>query len=638
MKLSKFYITTPIYYVNDEPHIGHAYTTILADVLARYHRELGDDTFFLTGTDEHGQKVYQAAKEHGVEPKQHCDETVIHFKELWEKLHIDYDYFIRTTDESHKKVVQNILQNIYNKGDIYFDEYSGHYCVGCERFYTEKELVEGKCPQHLTELKLITEKNYFFKMGAYQQKLIDYIHKHPDFIQPDFRRNEVLGFLRQPLGDLCISRPKSRLSWGIELSFDKNYVTYVWFDALINYVSAIGATVEDDQFSQWWPADYHLIGKDILTTHAVYWPTMLFAADFPQPRTIFAHGWWMSDEFKMSKSLGNVVRPLELIDLYGVDPLRFYLMREMVLGQDANFNLESFIRRYNSDLANDLGNLVGRINTLIRRHFDGNIPVLSDGGENEKELKKSGKDVGIKVRKLIESMRVNKAVEETMQFVRSINRYMEKSAPWKLIKQNKEKAGSVLYFAAESLRIGLQLLHPIMPSRMDQVLAMIGVTEIDFANHTWGQLKSGTELGKFEIPFPRIDLSVEIKETPEDEKTPDKREEIEMTGNQISIDEFRKVELKTAEVVSAERVEGTDKLIKLQIKLGEEERQIVAGIAQHYQPEELVGKMIIVVTNLEPTIIRGVESNGMLLAASGKDTIVLATMDDPSIGSGRQLI
>lgn len=626
--MGKFYVTTPIYYVNDEPHIGHAYTTILADVLARYYREKGLDVFFLTGTDEHGQKVFRAARNRGVEPKQHCDEMVVRFKDLWERLHIDFNHFIRTTDPEHKKVVQALLQTIYDKGDIYIDEYSGYYCVGCERFYTEKELSEGKCPQHRTEVKVISEKNYFFKMGEYQQRLIDYIDRHPRFIQPDFRRNEVLGFLRQPLGDLCISRPKSRLSWGIDLPFDSDYVTYVWFDALINYISAIGATENNRLFKKWWPANYHLIGKDILTTHAVYWPTMLFAADIPLPETIFAHGWWLSEDFKMSKSLGNVVRPLDLIEEFGVDPVRYFLMRDMVLGQDANFSLEAFVRRYNSDLANDLGNLVGRIYALIRDHFAGRVPPSGEPGEEEITFRRHGERVASVAHERVERMRINEAVEEILQFVRKINRYMEIREPWKLVKSDKEKAGTVLYFAAESLRIALQHLHPIMPARTEKMLQMIGVSKPDLTDGSWGRLKEGSPLGEFEVPFPRIEFHENVDE---------EKKEVRMPQEEISIEEFARLDLRTAEVLNAERVEGTEKLIKLKIKTGDDERQIVAGIAEHYSPESLVGKMIIVVTNLKPVVIRGVDSKGMLLAASADDSIVLLTVDDPSIGSGAKI-
>lgn len=630
--MTKFYVTTPIYYVNDEPHLGHAYTTILADVLARYHREAGEEVFFLTGTDEHGQNVFQAAQKRGLEPKQHCDEMVVRFKELWDQLFIEYDHFIRTTDPDHKAVVQTILQRIHDRGDIYFDEYSGRYCVGCERFYTEKELIDGECPQHRRKLEVITEKNYFFRMSSYQKKLVRYIQDHPDFIQPEFRRNEVLGFLRQPLEDLCISRPKSRLPWGIELPFDGEYVTYVWFDALLNYVSAVGATRDENLFKKWWPADYHLIGKDILTTHAVYWPTFLFAADLPLPEAMFAHGWWLSENFKMSKSLGNVIKPLDLVEKCGVDSFRYFLMRDMVLGQDSNFSLEGFARRYNSDLANDLGNLVGRVVTLIGRHFGGKIPEPGSSGQMERELKEYGKEITGKVIEKIEDLRVNEAIEETLQFIRAINRYMEKSKPWKLVTSQKGRAGTVLYFACESLRIGLELLHPIMPVKAENILAMIGAHDPDkpyrgnLSEASWGRLSSGRKLGTFELPFPRIELEPAGGQPEEEERV--------MVEGIITIEDFKKIRLRTARISDAERVEGADKLLKLQIDLGEETRQIVAGIAPYYEEEELVGKVIIVVTNLKPVTIRGEESNGMLLAATGDDSVVLLTVDDPSVGAG----
>ncbi|MFQ6675029.1 MAG: methionine--tRNA ligase [Fidelibacterota bacterium] len=630
--MTKFYITTPIYYVNDEPHLGHAYTTILADVLARYHREAGEEVFFLTGTDEHGQKVFQAARKRGVSPKEHCDEMVVRFKGLWEKLHIRYDHFIRTTDPDHQEVVRTVLQRIHDGGDIYFDEYSGRYCVGCERFYTDKELVDGKCPQHRRKLEVITEKNYFFKMSRYQDRLVQYIRDHPGFIQPEFRRNEVLGFLRQPLEDLCISRPKSRLPWGIELPFDPDYVTYVWFDALLNYVSAVGATRDDERFRKWWPADTHLIGKDILTTHAVYWPTFLFAAGLPLPHAMFAHGWWLSEDFKMSKSLGNVVKPLDLIEECGVDSVRYFLMRDMVLGQDSSFSLEGFARRYNSDLANDLGNLVGRVVTLIRRHFDGRIPVPGSPGETETGLRAYGERIPGKVMEKIAAMRVNEAVEETLQFVRAINRYMEKSEPWKLVTSQKDRAGTVLYFACESLRIALELLHPIMPEKVEKILTTIGALDPgeryrgNLADGSWGRLLSERELGTFEVPFPRIELQSAVRRPAE--------EEGKMPEGIITIEEFQKIRLRTARITEAEKVKGADTLLALHIDLGDESRQIVAGIAPHYDPGELVGKVIVVVTNLKPVTIRGVESNGMLLAATGDGSVVLVTVDDPSVGAG----
>ncbi len=618
--MSKFYITTPIYYVNDKPHIGHAYTTILADVLSRYHRTGGEEVFFLTGLDEHGQKVQQAAEKRGVAPKQHCDEMAPRFLELWEKLHISNDDFIRTTEERHSKVVQDILQMVHDNGDVYEDEYEGLYSISEERFITEKESETGE----FRDIKKLKEKNYFFRMSNYQQALIDHINDNPDFIQPKHRKNEVLGFLKQPLGDLCISRPKSRLNWGIDLPFDTDYVTYVWFDALINYLTATGFGTDDESYNKWWPCEYHLIGKDILTTHTVYWPTMLMSAKLPLPKSIFAHGWWLSGESKMSKSLGNVVNPLDLIEEYGVDPVRYYLMREMVLGQDASFTMDSFIRRYNSDLANDLGNLVGRVSTLIDRHFDRVIPpkgVLTDA---EVELSKKADSISDLVMDNISNMRLSEAVEETLQFVRAINRYMEQMAPWKLVKSDTGRAGTVLFTATDCLRQAVALLQPIMPARCEKILHMLGLSMASAKEC----LEAGTPLGDFEIPFPKIELPDKDLD-----KVKDVKENV-MSDEKISIDDFAKVDLRTAVVTAAEKVEGADKLLKLQLEVGGATQQIVAGISEYYAPEDLVGKTIVVVANLEPAVIRGVESNGMLLAASSDDSVVIITVEDTKVGSG----
>ena len=492
-----FYITTPIYYVNDKPHVGHAYTTILADVLARYHRNTEKKTFFLTGLDEHGQKVQQAAEERGVEAQQHCDEMAPRFTKLWEQLHISHDDFIRTTEERHKKVVRDILQQVMDKGDIYEAEYEGLYSVSEERFITEKEAESGE----FRDIKQLKEKNYFFKMSKYQQALIDHIKSNPKFIQPDHRKNEILGFLRQPLNDLCISRPKSRLNWGIELPFDSNYVTYVWFDALINYITAPGFGRDEESFNKWWPASYHLIGKDILTTHAVYWPTMLMSAGIELPKTIFAHGWWLMGESKMSKSIGNVINPMDLIDDYGVDPVRYYLMREMVLGQDSSFTMESFIQRYNSDLANDFGNLLSRVSTLMKKNFGGKIPEPGDFTEAEAVIKSNGESLGEVVKEKIEAMRLNEAIEEIMQYIRSVNKYMENNAPWKLVKDDKDAAGRVLYTAGEALRIGAVLLSPVMPNR---TAILLDVLNAKGTNLNWGGLTPGNELQNHEPLFPRM--------------------------------------------------------------------------------------------------------------------------------------
>ena len=498
-----FYITTPIYYSNDEPHIGHSYTTILADVLARYHRSIGKDVFFLTGLDEHGQKVQQAAESRNITPQEHCDDMAPKWKKLWEKLHIQFDDFIRTTEPRHQEVVKNILTKVMDAGDIYMDEYGGYYCVGCERFYTEKELEGEKCPQHEKELEFITEKNYFFKMSKYQEDLIEYINKNPGFIQPEHRKNEILGFLRQPLDDLCISRPRNRLSWGVELPFDSDYVTYVWFDALLNYVTAPGYLGNTENFEKWWPQAVHLIGKDILMTHAVYWPTMLMSAGISLPKKIFAHGWWLLQESKMSKSLGNVVDPLKLIDEYGVDPVRYYLMREMVPGQDSNFTVESFIKRYNSDLANDFGNLLSRVTNLMHKYFEGKIPDWGESTPAEDKMRENAESTTYLVNELMKSMRINEAIEETMQFIRSVNKYLEKQAPWKLIKEDQKSAGRVLITASESLRIGAKLLQPIMPNRTQTLLDTFGTETSELG---WGQIMPGNKLKKHNQLFPRIEI------------------------------------------------------------------------------------------------------------------------------------
>ena len=621
--MNTFYLTTPIYYVNDKPHIGHAYTTILADVLTRFHRKTGEDVFFLTGLDEHGQKVQQAAENRGVDPIDHCDEMAPRFLELWKKLHIQNDDFIRTTEKRHVAVVQKILQDVFDSGDIYEDEYEGLYSISEERFITEKEAESGD----FRDIKKIKEKNYFFKMSQYQQPLIDHINKNPKFIQPEHRKNEVLGFLKKPLGDLCISRPKSRLNWGIELPFDSNYVTYVWFDALINYITAVGYNVDEDGFNKYWPANYHLIGKDILTTHSVYWPTMLMSAKIPLPLGIFAHGWWLSGESKMSKSLGNVVDPLGLIEEYGVDPVRYYLMREMVLGQDASFTMESFIKRYNSDLANDFGNLLSRVSNLLKKFFDGKIPMDEDDSPEGMVIKENGIKVVSDVWNHIESMRVSEAIETTLQYIRSVNKYMETMAPWKLAKSDKDAAGKVLFTAAEALRISAVLLAPVMPNRTQIVLETFNAAG---SSLEWGGLTPGKSLNKHDVLFPRID----VKKLEKPSQSNGKKTE---PNNVITFDEFQNVELKTAKILEAEKVDSADKLLKLQVEVGDEKRQLVAGIAKFYKPEELVGKMIVVVANLKPATIFGLESYGMLLAAKKGKDLTLITIDGEKVKSGMKI-
>ena len=497
--MKPFYITTPIYYVNDKPHIGHAYTTILADVVARHHRNSGKDVFFLTGLDEHGQKVQQAAEKRGVDPKKHCDEMAPRFLELWKRLHIQYNDFIRTTEKRHTNTVKKILQNVYDKGDIYEDSYEGLYSVSEERFITEKEAESG----HYRDIKKLKEKNYFFKMSRYQEKLIEHIEQNPMFIQPAHRKNEVLGFLKSPLSDLCISRPKSRLNWGIELPFDSKYVTYVWFDALINYVSALGLNSEEKKYKSFWPVNFHLIGKDILTTHAVYWPTMLMSAEIKLPRSIFAHGWWMSDQSKMSKSLGNVIDPLELIESYGVDPVRFYLMKEMVLGQDSNFSMDSFIKCYNSDLANDFGNLLSRVSNLVNKFYNGSLVEGEDLSEGGLAIKKNAKETINEVSMLMDEMKINDAIERVLQFVRNVNKFLELTAPWKVVKTDLKRAGRILFTAAESIRVIALLFSPIMPNRTKSVLNILNSKNKAVY---WGGLEVNGKIKTHEPLFPRIEL------------------------------------------------------------------------------------------------------------------------------------
>ena len=504
--MKKFYITTPIYYVNDEPHIGHAYTTILADVLARFHKIQGDDVFFLTGTDEHGQKVQEAALKRNISPKKHVDEYVLRFKKTWEKLNINYDDFIRTTEERHTGRVKEVLLFLKNKGDIYLDEYEGLYSVSEERFITERESEEGD----FKEVKVLKEKNYFFKMSKYQKELIKHINDTPDFIKPDSRRNEILGFLKKDLNDLCISRPKSRLSWGIELPFDKDYVVYVWFDALLNYITSIGWNTNNNKFQKYWPADYHLMGKDIITTHCVYWPTMLLACNISLPKSIFAHGWWLMEDQKMSKSIGNTIKPLDLADKYGADALRYYLMRNMVLGQDASYSFDSFKERYNTDLANDYGNLVNRIFILIKKNFNNKIPVPGDFEKIDLEIISETKELSITIKQNIKLLKMHEAIENTLKMLRLINKFLEIKKPWQSVKENKEEeseAATTLFVAAEVLRIASCFLYPVMPSKAGDVIQALDKCpneNYDF-DTSFGILKPNNKLANISNIFPRID-------------------------------------------------------------------------------------------------------------------------------------
>ena len=640
--MSRFYITTPIYYVNDEAHIGHAYTTTMADVLTRYHRLFGEEAFFLTGTDEHGQKAQQAADKKGMPVQEYVDAIAPLFRQLWEKMNICNDDFIRTTEHRHKKVVQEVMQRIYDLGHIYADTYKGWYEVSEERFLTDKEMQEKGYTPESPEVQHIEEKNYFFKMSAYQAWLIEHIETHPEFILPEGRKREILGFLRQPLGDLCISRPKSRLSWGIELPFDTDYVTYVWFDALLNYISVHLDNGGDNELAKWWPHSHHLIGKDILMTHAVYWPTMLRAAGFEPPKTIIAHGWWMIDSSKMSKSKGNVVKPLELMDRYGIDAFRYFLVRDMSLGQDSNFKEKALVDRMNSDLANDFGNLLNRTHKLVAKFFDGVIPGPAQLGPLEAELQALAEKTIASVRTQVGEFKLHSALEDVLQLVRRANKYMEETAPWKLAKTDLPAAGTVLWHVLEIFRLAATLLSPVIPGKVAGLLHQLGLDE-SHLQLAWGVLPAGIMTREAEVLFPRQEYVEEQKEPAVESpsaqsqsvQTPPAETATEPEpDNLIGIEDFAKVQLRVAQVLEAERVPKTDKLLRLVVSLGDEQRQIVAGIAAWYEPEQLIGKQIVVVANLKPVKLRGIESHGMLLAAKSEGKLsVLTPLGDVATGA-----
>lgn len=635
LKKETFYITTPIYYPSDKLHIGHAYTTVAGDAMARYKRQRGFDVRYLTGTDEHGQKIQRKAAEKGVTPQQFVDEIVSGIQELWKKLDISYDDFIRTTENRHKEVVAKIFDRLVKQGDIYMDEYEGSYCTPCESFFTEHQLVNGNCPDCGRPVETVKEESYFFKMSKYVDRLLKFYEENPTFIQPVSRKNEMINnFIKPGLEDLAVSR--TTFDWGIRVPGNPKHVIYVWIDALTNYITALGyGTDEDGNFQKYWPADVHLVGKEIVRFHTIYWPIMLMALDLPLPKKVFAHGWLLMKDGKMSKSKGNVIDPVTLIDRYGLDALRYYLLREVPFGSDGVFTPEGFVDRINFDLANDFGNLLNRTVAMINKYFDGNIPAYNGNiTEFDASLQEMAKETVQKVEEAMEELQFSVALTAIWQFISRTNKYIDETMPWQLAKEETKQAelAAVMVHLAESLRYASILLQPFLTQAPKKVWEQLGMTAGEVTSwdslQTYGLAGGLTVIKKAKPIFPRLDVEEEVafikaQMTPPKQAEPKKAEKEDIA--EITIDDFMKIDLRVAEIIQAEKIKKADKLYKLQLDLGYEKRQVVSGIAEHYTTEELVGQKVICITNLKPVKLRGELSQGMILAGSNDDVLAVAT-------------